>query len=68
VHNRQREFIEFLTMEDSSLTDFHDMSEKHADEDAIDISSVTSWVCCLKSSEEDTADNCHGSDNRPKKV
>jgi len=35
------------------------MSEKHADEDAIDVSSVRSWVCCLKSSEEGNADNRH---------
>jgi len=59
MHNRQTESIEFLTMEGSSLTEIHDMSEKHADEDAIDVSSVTSWVCCSKSSEEGTADNRH---------
>jgi hypothetical protein len=44
-------------MEGSSLIEIHEMSEKHADEDAIDVSSVRSGVCCLKSSEQDTADN-----------
>jgi hypothetical protein len=33
------------------------MSEKHVDEDAIDV--VTSWVHYFKGSEEDTADNHH---------
>jgi len=59
MHNRQRELIKFLTMEGSSLTEIHEMFEKHADEDAIDVSSVRSWVCCLKSSEEGTVDNRH---------
>ena len=54
VRNRQRELTEFLTVEGSSLIE---MSEKHADEDATDVTSVRSGVCCLKSSKEDTADN-----------
>lgn len=57
AHTRQRELNEFVTMEGSSLIEIHEMSEKHADEDAIDVSSVRSGVCCLKSSEQDTADN-----------
>jgi len=39
IHNRQRELIEFLTMEGSSLTEIHEMPEKHADEGATDVSS-----------------------------
>ena len=57
MHNRQRELTEFLTIEGSSLIEIHEMYEKHADENAIDVRSVRSGVCCLKSSEEDTADN-----------
>lgn len=61
VHTRQRELTELFTMEGSSLIEIHEMSQKHVDEDATDVSSVRSWVRCLKSSEEDTADNpLHG--------
>jgi hypothetical protein len=47
MHNRQTELTEFLTMEGSSLIEIHEMSQKHAGEDAIDVSSVRSGICCL---------------------
>ena len=41
VRNRQRELTEFLTVEGSSLIE---MSEKHADEDATDVTSDLEYV------------------------
>jgi len=42
VHTRRREITEFITTEGSSLIEIHEMSEKHVDKDAINVSSVRS--------------------------